>query len=132
MRCRRRQSHLGARCRAAVNAATPNTCQPRALHPFLPTYHLIGNVTSDETGKVTAVEDINDVSSVFLWKGVYHVFHQCCQNHWDHVVSKDLIHWTRLPPPVRPNRTDPNQWYDHSGSYDGGVSIIGPPAAIPG
>ena len=30
--------------------------------------------------------------------------------HWDHVVSKDLIHWTRLPPPVRPNSTDPNQW----------------------
>ena len=84
---------------AVSTTATPNTCQPRATHPFLPTYHLIGNVTSDEAGKVTAVEDINDVSSVFLWKGVYHVFHQCCQNHWDHAVSRDLVHWTRLPPP---------------------------------
>ena len=42
----------------------------------------------------------------------------------DHVVSKDLIHWTRLPPPVRPNQSDPKQWYDHSGSYDGGVSLL--------
>eukprot|EP01045_Picozoa_sp_COSAG04_P015621 COSAG04_NODE_1246_length_7582_cov_2.322555_9_plen_192_part_01 len=41
-----------------------------------------------------------------------------------------MIHWTRLPPPVRPNRTDPAQWYDHSGSYDGGVSLL--PAALGG
>lgn len=41
-------------------------------------------------------------------------------------MSTDLIHWTRLPPPVRPNRTDPRQWYDHSGSYDGGVSLLPP------
>ena len=34
------------------------------------------------------------------------------------------MHWTRLPPPVRPNRTDPKQWYDHSGSYDGGVTML--------
>ena len=45
---------------AVWTSAVPNTCQPRALHPFLPTYHLIGNVTSDETGKVTAVEDVNE------------------------------------------------------------------------
>ena len=89
---------------AALSAlAQPNTCQPRAAHPFLPIYHIIGNVSSAPDGQVTAVEDINDVSSVFLWKGVYHVFHQCCQNHWDHAVSRDLIHWTRLPPPIVPN-----------------------------
>jgi hypothetical protein len=34
------------------------------------------------------------------------------------------MHWTRLPPPVRPNQTDPAQWYDHSGSYDGGVTLL--------
>ena len=58
-------------------------------------------------------------------------------------MSKDLVHWcawlsskkrhtscllfarrTRLPPPVRPNATDPKQWYDHSGSYDGGVTLL--------
>ena len=35
-------------------------------------------VTSDSSGKVTAVEAINDVSSAFLYKGIYHVFHQWC------------------------------------------------------
>ena len=112
---------------ALSSAATPNTCQPRALHPFLPTYHLIGNVTSDDTGKVTAVEDINDVSSVFLWKGVYHVFHQCCQNHWDHAVSRDLVHWTRLPPPIVPNFNPTGvphpDAYDAHGSWDGSLSV---------
>ena len=38
---------------AAAALATPNTCQPRASHPFMPIYHLIGNVTTDDaTGEV--------------------------------------------------------------------------------
>ena len=115
---------------AALNVvvpAVPNTCQPRAAHPFLPIYHLIGNVTSDAGGKVVSVEDINDVSSVFLWAGVYHVFHQCCQNHWDHAVSRDLVHWTRLPPPIVPNMNPTGvphpDWYDAHGSWDGSLSV---------
>ena len=27
-----------------VTAAEPNTCQPRSEHPFMPIYHIIGNV----------------------------------------------------------------------------------------
>ena len=112
----------------AACQAEPNTCQPRAAHPFMPIFHLIGNVSSDAaTGKVTSVEDINDVSSVILWKGVYHVFHQCCQNHWDHAVSRDLIHWTRLPPPIVPNMNPTGvphpDWYDAHGSWDGSLSV---------
>jgi hypothetical protein len=107
--------------------AVPNTCQPRSKHPFMPIYHVIGNVTSAADGTVTRVEAINDVSSAFLYKGVYHVFHQCCQNHWDHVVSKDLIHWTRLPPPIVPNMNPTGvphpDWYDAHGSWDGSLSI---------
>ena len=72
-------------------AAMPNTCQPRTKHPFMPIYHIIGNVSSSSDGTVTRVEAINDVSSAFLYKGIYHVFHQCCQNHWDHVVSKGAL-----------------------------------------
>ena len=106
---------------------TPNTCQPRSKHPFMPIYHIIGNVTTNQDGVVTSVESINDVSSVFLYKGIYHVFHQCCQNHWDHVVSKDLIHWTRLPPPIVPNMNPTSvphpDWYDAHGSWDGSLSI---------
>ena len=94
----------------------------------MPIFHIIGNVTTDdETGAVTSVEDINDVSSVFLWKGVYHVMHQCCQNHWDHIVSKDLIHWTRLPPPIVPNMNPTGvphaDSYDAFGSWDGSLSV---------
>ena len=109
-------------------AVAPNTCQPRSAQPFMPIYHIIGNVTTDPaTGEVTNVESINDVSSVIKYRGIYHVFHQCCQNHWDHVVSKDLIHWTRLPPPIVPNMNptgiiSPN-WYDAHGSWDGSLSI---------
>ena len=36
--------------------------------------HIIGNVTSDpKTGKVTQLEAINDISSVILYKGIYHI-----------------------------------------------------------
>ena len=54
--------------------------------------------------------------------GVYHLFHQCCQNHWDHVVSDDLVHWRRLPSPVRPS-SNPKEWYDARGSYDGSLVV---------
>lgn len=53
--------------------------------------------------------------------GVWHVFHQCCQNHWDHVVSTDLIRWKKLPSPVHP---DDEHWYDKAGSYDGSAAIL--------
>ena len=57
--------------------------------------------------------------------GVYHLFHQCCQNHWDHVVSDDLVHWRRLPSPVRPS-SNPKEWYDARGSYDGSLVVLPP------
>ena len=47
--------------------------------------------------------------------GIYHVWHQCCQNHWDHVISKDLIHWQRLPPPIQPVTTK---------TWDGSISML--------
>ena len=65
--------------------------------------------------------------------------HQCCQNHWDHVVSKDLIHWTRLPPPIVPDTNPtgvplkpPGMWYDHHGSWDGSLSIPRDDTTFPG
>ena len=45
----------------------------------------------------------------------------------DHVVSKDAIHWTRLPPPIVPNFNPTGvphpDWYDAGGSWDGSLSI---------
>ena len=55
------------------------------------------------------------------------MFHQCCQNHWDHMISKDLIHWTRLPPPIvpgmNPTMVPHPDWYDAHGSWDGSLSV---------
>ena len=62
------------------------------------------------------------------FKGLYHIFHQGNGNYWDHVVSDDLIHWVRLPPPIAPGRNptgvlEPN-WYDSRGSWDGSVTML--------
>ena len=67
---------------ATLVLGEPNTCQPRSTQPFMPIYHLIGNVSTDANGVVTNVESINDISSIFKNKspdGLYHIFHQCCQ-----------------------------------------------------
>ena len=102
----------------------PRECRPRADAPYLPIFHIVGNITETGGGSFTT-EAINDVSKIMEYKGVWHVFHQCCQNHWDHVVSDDLLHWRRLPPPVRPT-ADPAEWYDARGSYDGSISLLAP------
>ena len=60
---------------------------------MLPTFHIIGNVTQDAKSGSINLEPINDASGVTYYNGLYHVWHQCCQNHWDHAISKDLIHW---------------------------------------
>ena len=40
---------------------------------------------------------------------------QCCQSHWDHIISKDLVHWQRLPPPIQPVTTR---------TWDGSISML--------
>lgn len=100
----------------------PLTCQPLALHPLIPIFHIIGSVSVNKSlpGGLE-FEHINDANGIFSYKGVWHVFHQCCQNHWDHVVSSDLVHWKRLPSPVHP---DAQHWYDSRGSFDGSSAIL--------
>jgi hypothetical protein len=57
----------------------PITCQPPELQ--IPIFHIIGNITRTGAGALVR-ENINDANGVFKWRGVYHIFHQCCQNHW--------------------------------------------------
>ena len=64
----------------------PLACQANDKYPMLPTFHIIGNVTQATDGAIK-LEPINDCSGVTFYKGIYHVWHQCCQNHWDHVRS---------------------------------------------
>lgn len=80
-------------------AQQPITCQPPELQ--IPIFHSIGNITRTAADALVR-ENINDANGVFKWKGAYHVFHQCCQNHWDHVVSRDLckVETTAVPSPA--------------------------------
>eukprot|EP01051_Picozoa_sp_SAG22_P005952 SAG22_NODE_372_length_11551_cov_20.656741_6_plen_178_part_00 len=59
----------------------PLTCQDNGMFPMLPTFHIIGNVTQATDGAIK-LEPINDASGVTFYNGLYHVWHQCCQNHW--------------------------------------------------
>ena len=111
-------------CMGVAATSAPLTCLPLETHPTVPTFHIIGNVSMNSSlAGGLQFEHINDANGIFKYKGVWHVFHQCCQNHWDHVVSTDLIHWKRLPPPVRPD-DDPKHWYDAYGSFDGSAAIL--------
>ena len=94
--------------------ADPLACQPNAQQPMLPTFHIIGNVSLAPGGNVS-VELINDASGVTFANGLLHVWHQCCQNHWDHVVSRDAVRWQRLPPPIQPLTTR---------TFDGSISLV--------
>ncbi len=41
---------------------------------------------------------INDVNGLIYHQGQYHLFAQRWARCWLHLVSKDLVHWTELPP----------------------------------
>jgi beta-fructofuranosidase len=71
-------------------------------------------VTKNTDGSIK-LEAINDCSGVTFYEGIWHVWHQCCQSHWDHVISKDLVHWQRLPPPIQPVTTR---------TWDGSISML--------
>ena len=98
---------------ASAARADPLACQANSLYPMIPIFHLIGNVT-EVNGDIT-LEPINDASGITFFNGLYHIWHQCCQNHWDHAISKDLIHWQRLPPPIQPLNLK---------TWDGSISLL--------
>eukprot|EP01047_Picozoa_sp_COSAG01_P044692 COSAG01_NODE_4063_length_5387_cov_5.413389_11_plen_174_part_00 len=65
-----------------VDGSPPRECRARADAPYLPIFHIIGNVTEGTPGGAASnfkTEAINDVSAVVKHMGVYHIFHQCCQ-----------------------------------------------------
>jgi hypothetical protein len=92
----------------------PLACQPNAEQPMLPVFHFIGNVSKNASGHI-ALEQINDVSGITYHEGLWHVWHQCCQDHWDHAISRDLRTWQRLPPPIQPLTTK---------TWDGSVTML--------
>ena len=49
----------------------------------------------------------NDPNGLVYYKGEYHLFHQYNINeqiYWGHAVSKDLVHWKRLPKAIAPDK----------------------------
>ena len=46
---------------------------------------------------------MNDPNGFIYYQGAYHLFYQCFpynarwgRMHWNHVISKDLVHWENL------------------------------------
>ena len=130
----------------AIAAGSPE-CQPaQGLHSYQPQYHIIGGFHDPGRNGTTWPGGVNDANAVFGRRGVYHVMHQCdggpdgtpCGGGWEgpghnksfspwyhswgHVVSKDLVHWTRLQDPLSPSATVPG--YEYGEDCDGSLSFV--------
>lgn len=64
---------------------------------------------------------MNDPNGFIYYKGAYHLFYQCFpysarwgRMHWNHMISKDLVHWEDLGIALFPSKTD-----DRSGCFSG-------------
>lgn len=55
----------------------------------------------------------HDANAVFPYKGTWHIMHQANWTDWAHLVSSDMVRWTRLPSALAPN-----------GDWDGTLSLI--------
>lgn len=47
------------------------------------------------------------------YKGMWHIFHQANWTDWAHLVSTDLVRWSRLPSALSPN-----------GDWDGSLTVL--------
>ena len=109
-------------CAAAASppgAAAPLACTPAATTPTWPTFHIIGNVSANETSGRLQAAPLNDANAVFSFRGVWHVMHQGGGGNWSHVVSSDLARWFRLPDALG------REWDNKVGPCDGTISFPG-------
>lgn len=59
---------------------------------------------------------VNDLNGLIYYEGEYHLFAQRWAKCWIHAVSRDLVHWTELPPAF---------WEEKAGSGDqSGTCVI--------
>lgn len=59
---------------------------------------------------------VNDLNGLIYYDGEYHLFAQRWAKCWIHAVSRDLVHWTELPPAF---------WEEHAGTgVQSGTCVI--------
>jgi len=78
----------------------PNPCLPSSVD--VSSFH----ITNMGTGP-------HDANAVFPYKGTWHIMHQANWTDWAHLVSTDMVRWTRLPSALAPN-----------GDWDGSLSLV--------
>ena len=55
----------------------------------------------------------HDANAIFKYKGQWHVMHQANWTDWAHLVSSDLVRWTRISSALSPN-----------GDWDGSLTLL--------
>lgn len=106
-------------------------CKPRALNPYMPIFHHLGNFSGDlrisDTGmQPDWIADVNGLIEYTHGPGnakTYHLFYQYDHskaggNGWAHSYSHDLVRWQNLP-----HALQADQWYDRSGAWDGSLTM---------
>ena len=72
---------------------------------------------------------INDPNGLVWYKDAYHFFYQYNpfgltwgEPCWGHAVSRDLLHWTQLPPALVPS--EPYDMYEQGGCFSGSAEAV--------
>lgn len=55
----------------------------------------------------------HDANAIFQYRGTWHAMHQANWTDWAHLVSRDLVRWTRIPSALSPN-----------GDWDGSLTLL--------
>jgi len=84
----------------AAATPLPNPCLPSSVG--VSSFH----VTNMGTGP-------HDANAIFPYKGTWHIMHQANWTDWAHLVSTDMVRWTRIPSALAPN-----------GDWDGSLTIL--------
>ena len=74
----------------AAATPLPNPCLPSSVG--VASFH----VTNMGTGP-------HDANAIFPYKGTWHIMHQANWTDWAHLVSTDMVRWTRIPSALAPN-----------------------------
>ena len=98
------------------DAVTPLTAEETVLRPQL-------HFTAERGW-------INDPNGLVWYKDAYHFFYQYNpfgltwgEPCWGHAVSRDLLHWTQLPPALVPS--EPYDMYEQGGCFSGSALVVG-------